>query len=209
MSANKATGSAGAAYGSDGLRIWSCVICRRRKVRCDRKEPCSNCTKQNIDCHFPVTGRLPRRRGAPPTDASSRSTSSQKQAELLNRLRRLEAVVTELGAQVEEGADELGLEGADVSVHFPTSRLRSLGKVNSSVDAVTTTNTPSLDELHSTLSSSVISMPDVSEDFGKLVTAKNGTLQVGNQFWTVFCDEVTTDSIYMPDNYNAYENIDG
>ncbi|KAH7144293.1 fungal-specific transcription factor domain-containing protein [Dactylonectria estremocensis] len=88
------------------LKIWSCVICRRRKVRCDRRDPCSNCVRAGIDCHYPVTGRVPRRS----RDPSALKSPAQKQSELLSRLRRLEAVVTELSAQVEEphnGQDSL------------------------------------------------------------------------------------------------------
>lgn len=67
----------------------SCVTCRRRKVKCDKKNPCSNCVRAKIDCVFPGPGRAPRKSRKPPD------------AELLERLRRLEGVVTSLNAQVE------------------------------------------------------------------------------------------------------------
>ncbi|KAG9251562.1 uncharacterized protein F5Z01DRAFT_627166 [Emericellopsis atlantica] len=86
----------------DDLKIWSCVNCRRRKLRCERREPCSNCVRSKIECHFPVTGRIPRRS----RDATSSKNPAQKQAELMGRLRRLEAVVTEMAGQMEDGADE-------------------------------------------------------------------------------------------------------
>jgi len=72
------------------LNPRSCVTCRRRKVRCDKKNPCSNCTKQGIECIFPGPGRAPRKARKPPD------------SELLSRLRRLEGVVKSLGAQVDE-----------------------------------------------------------------------------------------------------------
>lgn len=81
----------------DGLQIWSCVSCRRRKLRCNRIHPCPNCVRSKIDCHFPVTGRLPRRSAQPAT------SPAQKQTELLGRIRRLEAVVTELAGQMDDG----------------------------------------------------------------------------------------------------------
>lgn len=86
-----------------GLKIWSCVNCRRRKLRCERRQPCGHCVCSNMDCHFPVTGRLPRRSRNPAPEATS---SSQKQSELLVRLGRQEAVVTELTGQMETGAVE-------------------------------------------------------------------------------------------------------
>lgn len=72
------------------LNPRSCVTCRRRKVRCDKHEPCSNCTKANAECVFPPPGRAPRKPRRP------------HDAELLKRLRRLESVVDTLGAQVDD-----------------------------------------------------------------------------------------------------------
>ncbi|MCJ1438705.1 hypothetical protein MMC27_008095 [Xylographa pallens] len=67
----------------------SCTTCRKRKVRCDKRHPCSNCHKAGIECIFPRPGRAPRRSKKPPD------------SELLARLRRLEGVVQSLG----KGAD--------------------------------------------------------------------------------------------------------
>ncbi|KAM0268569.1 hypothetical protein ACHAPA_004810 [Fusarium lateritium] len=145
------------------LKIWSCVICRRRKIRCDRKDPCSNCTKSNIDCHFPVTGRIPRRS----RDPSASKTPAQKQSELLGRLRRLESVVTELAAQVE---DENGAKIGSFDV---------MGGIT--VDAPAT---------ESSAATSSQAGTEYDEDFGRLVVDKDGGLHVGNRFWSVFCGEV-------------------
>lgn len=75
---------------SSSLNPRSCVTCRRRKVRCDKKNPCNNCTKAGIECVFPGPGRAPRKPRKP------------QDTELLARLRRLEGVVQSLGAQVDE-----------------------------------------------------------------------------------------------------------
>ncbi|XEV00236.1 hypothetical protein FSHL1_005523 [Fusarium sambucinum] len=146
------------------LKIWSCVICRRRKIRCDRKDPCSNCVKNKIDCHFPVTGRIPRRNRGPSTS----KTPAQKQSELLGRLRRLESVVTELAAQVE---DE---NGANIGVSHQKQITVDASATNSSWAT----------------SSAVADSTDEGEDFGRLVIDKDGGLHVGNRFWSVFCSEV-------------------
>ena len=69
----------------------SCVTCRRRKVRCDKKHPsCSNCTKAGIECVFPGPGR------------AKRKTRKPQDAELLARLKKLEGVIQSLGAQVDD-----------------------------------------------------------------------------------------------------------
>src|SRR5882757_5176421 len=72
------------------LNPRSCVTCRRRKVRCNKENPCANCVRAGIECVFPGPGRAPRKSKKPPD------------AELLARLRRLEGVVHSLGAQVDD-----------------------------------------------------------------------------------------------------------
>lgn len=79
-----------------GLNARSCVTCRRRKVKCDKQNPCSNCTKAGSPCVFPAPGRAPRR----PRQGGGKVVS-EREAELLKRLRRLEGVVEELSGQVE------------------------------------------------------------------------------------------------------------
>jgi hypothetical protein len=72
------------------LNPRSCVTCRRRKVRCNKENPCANCVRAGIECVFPGPGRAPRKSRKPPD------------AELLARLRRLEGVVHSLGAHVDD-----------------------------------------------------------------------------------------------------------
>ncbi|PWY72353.1 hypothetical protein BO70DRAFT_389413 [Aspergillus heteromorphus CBS 117.55] len=74
----------------DSLR--SCITCRRRKVRCNKKTPCSNCVKAGIQCIFPPPGRAPRKSKRP------------QDAELLSRLRRLEGVIEHLSEKKGSGA---------------------------------------------------------------------------------------------------------
>ncbi|KAL6697048.1 hypothetical protein J3F84DRAFT_371975 [Trichoderma pleuroticola] len=173
------------AIAEDSLRIWSCIICRRRKVKCDRRDPCSNCLKNKIECHFPVTGRLPRRR-----DPTAWKSPTEKQAELLDRLRRLESLVTELAAQVEDGPDKIQslfpepLTGATGVIH-------SAEVVNAEVGKRGLANLESpmaAGELISAMKASF--QGEVNEDFGRLVVEKEAGLQIGKGFWTIFCNEV-------------------
>lgn len=77
-----------------GLKIWNCLNCRKRKIRCDRRDPCAHCTKSELCCSFPATGRTPTRRfqGQRPEDVGWKA----RQREVLNKLSQLEAVVKEL-----------------------------------------------------------------------------------------------------------------
>lgn len=83
------------------LNPRSCVTCRRRKVKCDKTHPCSNCTRQHIDCVFPTPGRAPRK---------PRKVNDPRDVELLARLRRLEGVVKRMGVDpsAENAAPDAG-----------------------------------------------------------------------------------------------------
>ncbi|QVM09273.1 hypothetical protein D8B26_003937 [Coccidioides posadasii str. Silveira] len=70
----------------------SCVTCRRRKIRCNKLQPCSNCTKAKVECVFPKPGRAPRK--------SKKAT----EADLLARLKTLESIVRNIGKSTAEEA---------------------------------------------------------------------------------------------------------
>ncbi|RYP45879.1 hypothetical protein DL768_007836 [Monosporascus sp. mg162] len=85
---------------SAALNPRSCVTCRRRKVRCDKFMPCGNCRKAHIQCVFPAPGRAPRRPRVRDPDAPPKQTS-EREIELMKRLRKLEGIVEELSGQIE------------------------------------------------------------------------------------------------------------
>lgn len=60
-------------------RVLACVPCQQRKVRCERRFPCSNCVKHSLRC-VPATPTLQRKRRFP-------------ERELLERLRRHEELL--------------------------------------------------------------------------------------------------------------------
>lgn len=39
----------------------SCLVCHQRKIRCDKRSPCSNCVRGDVLCRFPKEERGPRR----------------------------------------------------------------------------------------------------------------------------------------------------
>merc|ERR1712072_515669 len=79
------------------LNPRSCVTCRKRKVKCDRLYPCTNCNKAHIECVFPAPGRAPRK---------PRKPGDGRDKELLERLRRLEGVVKGMGVDVPPGSED-------------------------------------------------------------------------------------------------------
>jgi hypothetical protein len=138
------------------LNPRSCVTCRRRKVRCDKKHPCSNCTKAGIECIFPGPGRAPRKSRKP------------ADTELLARLRRLEGVVQNLGAHVDE-------DGNPQSPNLESGRnSTSEEHRNSYCDA-----DPKKPR-----------KKNIEKEFGRLVIDEGRSRYVSNQFWASLSDEV-------------------
>lgn len=72
---------------------YSCLLCRQRKVRCDRRTPCSNCVKTEKECSFipPVRGK--RKRNKPPREG------------LHAKLKRYEEMLKSYGATIEPSED--------------------------------------------------------------------------------------------------------
>lgn len=74
---------------ASGHRKHPCVLCQQRKVKCDRNEPCNNCTKTRLEC-VPASTLPPRKR-----------KRRFPEAELLARLRRYEHHLKIYGADID------------------------------------------------------------------------------------------------------------
>src|ERR1700753_3155990 len=69
-------------------RVLACVLCQRRKVKCDRKFPCANCIKSEAQCIPSTLAPRKRRRRFP-------------ERELLERLRKYEELLRQNHVQFE------------------------------------------------------------------------------------------------------------
>ncbi|CEH12466.1 hypothetical protein CBOM_00445 [Ceraceosorus bombacis] len=80
---------------------FSCDLCYRRKVKCDRGNPCGYCTQRKMECVPSVveTSDRPRKRRFP-------------EAELLLRIKRYEAALHAYGADVDAIRDGTATPGA-------------------------------------------------------------------------------------------------
>ena len=179
----------------ESLKVWNCVNCRRRKVRCDRRHPCAPCTRNKTECVFPISGRIPRRGPNP---------STQKQAELVGRLRRLEALVGDLGSQVEHAAianrspqlveSSMSVTSATSSeMAWPEDGLALHGQ-SVSEDQQTTHDGMSIDF---GMTKDTRQMQHVSDESEELLVTSSGDLVVKDGFWTVFCKEVCFNSSHF------------
>ena len=174
--------------GIESLKLWNCVNCRRRKVRCDRRHPCAPCTRNKIECVFPISGRIPRRGPNP---------STKKQAELVGRLRRLEALVGDLGSQVENAAvapQDHELVESSMSVASATSRETAWSDNGPALRSQFVSEDPQTTHggmsIGFDMTKDTRQMQHVSEESEELLVTSSGDLVVKDGFWTIFCKEV-------------------
>jgi hypothetical protein len=71
---------------ADKKHIKPCQTCRKRKVKCSKTEPCSNCERADLECVYDDHGTVGLRR--------SRSTAA-----LAERVAQLEALIGKLSQQ--------------------------------------------------------------------------------------------------------------
>ncbi|KAM0281219.1 hypothetical protein ACHAQH_003650 [Verticillium albo-atrum] len=165
----KSARSSALASASTPHKLKSCVVCRSRKVRCDKQSPCSNCRRAGIPCTVASDDRPPRwaRRlerltTRPPAVQETDSATGA----VMDRLRSLEKMVKELGGQLEQANSSKSEDG--------------LGR---SPDGIGDGS-----QRHA---SSAASVTSVQPNMGRLVGQEGGRSQyVGSSFWTRVSDEL-------------------
>ncbi len=206
-----APGSAGAmvydptSAPSGDLNPRSCVTCRRRKVRCDKHMPCSNCRRAQIPCAFPGPERAPRRpRRKDPNTVKQQS--SERELELVKRLRKLEGIVEELSGQIElETGRHQSASGDSPEAVAGGSGGPGTDRAESLSGASNISNSPlppkvtrpgsggaGLDTAVGPLARDPSRTPkDVQSRFGRLVLNDQGRSRyISNTFWSKINDEV-------------------
>lgn len=149
------------------LNPRSCTTCRKRKVRCDKRHPCSNCSKAGTECFFPGPGRAPRRSRKP------------QDTEMLVRLRRLEGLVQHFT----KGIDDVG----DLEV------LEALTKPLQIEAQGSGDSCPNKDAFLGIHKSSGQGMDPsgLVKEFGRLKVEGGKSRYVSNKFWVSLSDEVS------------------
>ncbi|KAK8058240.1 fungal specific transcription factor domain-containing protein [Apiospora phragmitis] len=180
---------------SSAMNPRSCVTCRRRKVRCDKHMPCGNCRKAHISCIFPA--RPEHRDGL----------TSEREVELMKRLRKLEGIVEELSGQIEVDTRQPASAGnSPEDLSHPVGEERRLESTETSPStALSGRTTRPTDPGRSTTAvgntacqaalNSPIQSPggsQVHRDFGRLVLNDDGKRRyVSNAFWSRMSDELS------------------
>ncbi|KAK9241398.1 hypothetical protein V1525DRAFT_393036 [Lipomyces kononenkoae] len=91
-------------------RPVSCRFCRSRKLRCSRELPCSNCVSRGIVCELPLKNA--------PRVTSTTSTHDNAQAELLERIRKLEELVkSQKSSTTDDGNNSSTVSSGSRSAH--------------------------------------------------------------------------------------------
>ena len=163
-------------------KLRSCLLCRTRKVRCDRQSPCSKCRRANIACVFPSTDRPPRwaRRLERLTNNAAASNAPAPQdadpgvARVMDRLRNLEYLVKELSGQLEQAHAAASSGGGGSSgANSPRS------------------STQDRDAEHQRDTPSATNTSSVRKQFGRLVHQDaSRSRYVSSGFWSRVNDEV-------------------
>lgn len=166
------------------LNPRSCVTCRRRKVRCNKRTPCSNCTKAGIECVFPAPGRAPRKSKRP------------QDAELLSRLRRLEGVIEQIREKKEESvspprqpqAADTSLANKDYeqpkqqsTTVIGNGERESNGRPNEEIDCPYMFEPPD---------PKAVKPHNIGNEFGRLVIDEGRSRYVSNRLWASLGDEI-------------------
>ena len=171
-------------------KLRSCVVCRSRKVRCDKQSPCSTCRRANIACVFPSTDRPPKwaRRLERLNNNTAASNAPAPQGadpgvgKIMDRLRNLENLVKELSGQLEQA------HAAASSAGNSSSGLKSPGS-----------STQDRDAEHQRETSSTTNTSSVQKQFGRLVLQDaSRSRYVSSGFWSWVNDEVSRPVVVTP-----------
>ncbi|KAJ5636624.1 uncharacterized protein N7484_009937 [Penicillium longicatenatum] len=168
----------------DSASSRSCVTCRRRKVRCNKRSPCSNCVKTNVECVFPPPGRAPRKSKRPPD------------AELLSRLRRLEGVIQHLSDKTGEAGSVSSLS----PIQTASSTLPSAAPTNTTANTSPPASINPKTSVDFKAQNGVCPFEDndpkklapgkFENEFGRLVIEEGRSRYVSNRLWASLGDEV-------------------
>ncbi|KAI0505780.1 fungal-specific transcription factor domain-containing protein [Xylaria bambusicola] len=96
----------------------SCTCCRTRKLKCDKQSPCGNCERSGSECVFPARKRIQRPR-------------KTKNAELLQRLKRLESIVGRVGLADLDESESAHVDGTDAHAQVPEHQLHPTTETDS------------------------------------------------------------------------------
>ncbi|KAK8112586.1 hypothetical protein PG984_013112 [Apiospora sp. TS-2023a] len=184
----------------------SCVVCRSRKVRCDKLSPCSNCRRANIPCVLPSADRPPRWARRLDRANLAALSSSSNEAHQQQQQQQQQQSFSSSSHQQYHSTHGGGAAAAAVQVAERLQKLESLVKDLSSqleqAQAAVPANSGS-PSANSKDSPSSHSGPIATRQSGKLVGQDaNRSRYISSDFWSKINDELTAlrmDTTQPPD----------
>lgn len=156
-------------------QLRTCTVCRQRKVKCDRNQPCSNCVRSGCECVYPTgRGRAPKR--------PRRVVDTQ----LVDKLARLETIIQRL-------ASENGSNPGVLSANSGAERApgRSLPDAQHEPSPAQDTMVPQEDAaLEDSLDDSNPAASSLASQLGRLVIDEKKSYYVSNPLWASMAQEV-------------------
>ncbi|KAE8145466.1 fungal-specific transcription factor domain-containing protein [Aspergillus avenaceus] len=153
-------------HGSQDNGQRSCITCRRRKVRCNKKCPCINCVKAGIECVFPPPGRAPRKSKRP------------HDTELLSRLKRLEGVIEHLSEKNAALSEPSPPQPRNEPAPKSSSSECPMGAAAQAIEGEGCPFDPQRKPR------------SLEHEFGRLVIDEGRSRYVSNRFWASLGDEI-------------------
>ncbi|KAJ6255916.1 hypothetical protein Dda_9375 [Drechslerella dactyloides] len=151
-------------------RPFNCIVCKNRKVKCDRQMPCSTCAKLNFDCQYVEPGPRKKRK------------SSSKHENLMQRLNKYEELLKQVESNVRL------LDGVELPKENKTPRHES-PKDNLSSERLN--KKAKLDsQLPSDKPDAAPCQQPIKKDKGAILTATNRTRYYENNLWNSLKDEL-------------------
>lgn len=160
------------------LQLYSCLQCKHRKVKCDRVDPCLNCQKAGAECvyrtppppqrkkrkHQPEVFEKESAAGREDADAVLLATNStsEREQELLRKVRKYESLLKELGA-------------------LKRSTVRTADKKEAKLGLTDRSRPPAPNTCHTT--------DLVARGAGKLIADYGRSRYLENKLWTSVTDE--------------------
>jgi hypothetical protein len=158
---------------TDGLHKYSCVSCHKRKVKCDRQEPCGYCSRHDDQCVYQE-----------PLPPRKRRREAESTEDLRRKLEHYQALARQNGATINDNGELLNPVRIDRTTQAaspqPQYGVLRPGKASSvTVKANSTTTTPGSGTLADALrdASREVSVPRKQEgcNEGRLVADKGKT----------------------------------
>ena len=139
----------------------SCVMCKKRKVRCDKGHPCENCARKQIDCVYNKNGK--RRTRGP-----GKQRAGERIEQMTSRVAQLERVLGKLRSGGHGEKSPLGQE--------------NLESVSQAASAKKSMNTESVQPAEDG--------NDLDRSAARLLVKEGKSQYIRNNFWATINDEV-------------------